>query len=57
MNTPAAKKVSQLFDRIHTGGEAMDWQKCMNQAMEYVENNLSETIDYSVTAQFMNCSE
>lgn len=35
----------------------MNWQKCMNQAMEYVENNLSDKIDYSVAAQFMSCSE
>lgn len=35
----------------------MDWQKRMNQAMEYIENNLSNKIDYYVAAQFMNCSE
>ena len=35
----------------------MDWQKCMNQAMEYIENNLSNKIDYITAAQFMNCSE
>jgi len=35
----------------------MDWQKRMNQAMEYIENNLSNKIDYNSAAQFMNCSE
>lgn len=35
----------------------MDWQNCMNQAMEYIENNLSNKIDYYLAAQFMNCSE
>lgn len=35
----------------------MDWQKCMNQAVEYIENNLSSEIDYSTAAQFMNCSD
>ncbi|WBW97725.1 methyltransferase domain-containing protein [Oceanirhabdus sp. W0125-5] len=35
----------------------MDWQKRMNQAMEYIENNLSEKIEYNLAAQFMNCSE
>lgn len=35
----------------------MDWQKRMNQAMEYIENNLSNKIDYNLAAQFMNCSE
>lgn len=35
----------------------MDWQNRMNQAMEYIENNLSNKIDYYLAAQFMNCSE
>lgn len=34
----------------------MDWQKSMNQAIEYIENNLSDEIDYLVPAQFMSCS-
>lgn len=34
----------------------MDWQKCMNQAIDYIENNLSDEIDYSIAAQCMNCS-
>lgn len=35
----------------------MNWQKRMNQAMEYIENNLSNKINYYIAAQFMNCSE
>lgn len=35
----------------------MDWQKCMNQAIEYIEDNLSSEIDYVTLAQFMNCSD
>ncbi|MBE5979593.1 MAG: helix-turn-helix domain-containing protein [Paenibacillaceae bacterium] len=35
----------------------MDWQKQMNRAMEYIENNLSGKPDYNAAAQFMNCSE
>lgn len=35
----------------------MDWQKCMNQAMEYIENNLQQKIDYKMVAQFLHCSE
>ena len=35
----------------------MDWQKCMNQALDYIENNLSCDIDYYVAAKIMNCSE
>ena len=34
----------------------MDWQKCMNQAIDYIEDNLSDEIDYSKAAMFMNCS-
>lgn len=35
----------------------MDWQKCMNQALDYIENNLSCDIDYYAAAKIMNCSE
>ena len=35
----------------------MDWQKCMNQALDYIENNLSSDIDYYVAAKIMSCSE
>ncbi len=35
----------------------MEQQKCMNHALEYIEDNLAGTMDYSVAAQFMNCSE
>lgn len=35
----------------------MEWQKCMNQAVEYIENHLSSQIDYATAAQFVNCSE
>jgi AraC family transcriptional regulator len=34
----------------------VDWQKCMNQAVDYIEDNLSDEIDYGAAAQFMNCS-
>ncbi|WP_033168629.1 helix-turn-helix domain-containing protein [Clostridium sp. KNHs205] len=35
----------------------MDWQRCMNQALDYVENNLSGDIDYYAAAKILNCSE
>ncbi len=35
----------------------MDCQNGMNQAMEYIENNLSNKINYYLAAQYMNCSE
>jgi len=35
----------------------MDWQKCMNQALDYIEDNLSSDIDYCAAAKIMNCSE
>ncbi len=34
----------------------MDWQRCMNRAIDYIEDNLSDEIDYSVAARCMNCS-
>jgi len=35
----------------------MDWQKGMNQALDYIEDNLSCEIDYSMAAKIVNCSE
>ena len=35
----------------------MDWQKCMNEAIDYIENNLSCDIDYDIVAKIVNCSE
>lgn len=35
----------------------MDWQICMNQAIDYIKNNLSCDIDYNEAAKIMNCSE
>ena len=29
----------------------MDWQMGMNKAIDYIENNLSDEIDYDVAAQ------
>ncbi len=35
----------------------MDWQKRMNQAMDYIENNLTEDINYASLARIINCSD
>lgn len=35
----------------------MNWQKNMNQVLDYIESNLSRDIDYIKAAQIMNCSE
>ncbi|MFV0240663.1 MAG: methyltransferase domain-containing protein [Lacrimispora sphenoides] len=35
----------------------MDWQKCMNQALDYIEDNLSSDIDYCAAAKIMKCTE
>ncbi|MDR2933106.1 MAG: methyltransferase domain-containing protein [Oscillospiraceae bacterium] len=35
----------------------MDWEECMNRAMDYIESNLCDRIDYTVAARFVNCSE
>lgn len=34
----------------------MDWQRSMNQAIDYIESNLSDEIDYSIIAQYTRCS-
>jgi len=36
--------------------QGMDWQKSMNKAIDYIENNLTDSIDYSAAARYMNCS-
>ena len=35
----------------------MDWQKKMNQAMDYIENNPTSRIEYTSAAKFVSCSE
>lgn len=35
----------------------MDYQKCMNKVLDYIENNLSKNIDYSAAAHLLNCSD
>jgi AraC-like DNA-binding protein/SAM-dependent methyltransferase len=49
--------LSYIPDIFERGGEVMDWQKSMNQAIDYIENNLSGDIDYNAAAKIMNCSE
>lgn len=56
LNARKAKKATSSFDIIVSGGEIVDWQVCMNHAIDYIENSLSDKIDYEVAAQFMNCS-
>ena len=34
----------------------MDWQKCMNQAINYIEDNLSDEIDFTRVARMVSCS-
>jgi AraC-like DNA-binding protein/SAM-dependent methyltransferase len=58
INTPFAKIFVRKFDIIvNNGGEKVDWQKCMNQAMEYIENHLQQKIDYKMISQFIHCSQ
>ena len=57
-NTPFAKTSGIIFAiMVNSGGEIMDWQKCMNQAMEYIENHLQQKIDYETLSQFLHCSQ
>ena len=39
-----------------SGGEKMDWQKGMNNAIGYIESNLTETVDIKTAARFVGCS-
>lgn len=55
--TQDAKRVDVSFSIILTGGERMDWQKGMNEAMTYIESNLDAQIDYQKAASYMHCSE
>lgn len=34
----------------------MDWQKGMNNAIDYIENNIAGTIDFHTAARFVGCS-
>jgi AraC family transcriptional regulator len=42
---------------IKSGGETLDWQKGMNQAIDYMEANLSDVLDLRIVARFAGCSE
>jgi AraC family transcriptional regulator len=41
---------------IGSGGEKMDWQKCMNDAIDYIESNLTGTVDFNIAARYVGCS-
>ena len=34
----------------------MDWHKGMNSAIDYIESNLTGTVDYNIAARFISCS-
>jgi AraC family transcriptional regulator len=34
----------------------LDWRKGMNDAIDYIENNLTGTVDFGVAAGFVSCS-
>lgn len=38
-------------------GVLMDWQTAMNQAIDYIEDHLTEDIDYCKLAKIVSCSE
>lgn len=55
-NAPKEKTPCGDSRILAAGGENVDWQKCMNQAIDYLEDNLSGDIDYAQAAKHMNCS-
>lgn len=34
----------------------MDWQKGVNNAIDYIENNLTGTVDFSTASRVAGCS-
>jgi AraC-like DNA-binding protein len=42
--------------KMYSGGEKMDWQTTMNQALDYIEENLTGEIKLETAARFMGCS-
>jgi len=48
--------INRTVNTTNSAIKTMDWQKCMNQAIDYIENNLTGEIDYSLAAQHMSCS-
>lgn len=54
-----AKNAKQNLFRLAIfviGGETMDWQKGLNQALDYIENNLTGEIDLTIAAKYVGCS-
>jgi len=56
ISTKKAKQTSFPFVIIILGGEIMDWQTRMNQAVNYIEENLTEEIKLEVIARMIGCS-
>jgi AraC family transcriptional regulator len=45
-----------VVDSYTKGGYAMDWLKRMNEAINYIEDNLDQEIDYETVAKITCCS-
>lgn len=55
----SAKKAKLYLSYIVTiisGGGSMDWQKGLNQAIDYIESNLTDEIDLTLAAKYLGCS-
>lgn len=48
---------NEFTDKMTQGGEVMDWQNSMNQALDYIEAHLTDDIDYGELAKIMSCSD
>jgi AraC family transcriptional regulator len=55
-NTQDAMQEYKWNSTIGSGGEKLDWRKGMNRAIDYIESNLTGTVDFSVAAGFVGCS-
>lgn len=55
-NTKPAKQGGDSPVIVNSGGEILDWQKGMNQAIDYMEDNLTGDIDLTVASRYVGCS-
>lgn len=56
INAHAAMICIYYLRILKSGGEILNWQKGMNQAIDYMEENLSDELDIRIVARFVGCS-
>jgi AraC family transcriptional regulator len=56
MKAAGRRKNISVTKGTNVDSPVMDWQKSINKAIDYIESNLADAIDYSAAARYMNCS-